>query len=346
MVFPAEASVHPDGHPFHAVVGGTEYLYFANGYPFTRVPATVEDYLDPGRYEAFTPLRSGSTAEKLDVERDQTGRPVWGWKRNAPALTPKTQQRLVRSGRLAAEDALLALRDVETGKPILGHNGSVYWNEFTRSWLMIISEEFGTSMLGEVWLAEAESPVGPWIYARKIVSHDAYSFYNPKQHPYFSWEGGRIVRFEGTYTMSFSGNSHPTPRYEYNQIMYEVDLGDPRLDLPRPVRGLPPWGDRIGFHALPRRRRGSIAVYREGDRLVLEPPATASQPIFHALPAEDSSPATRLLEEVEVNGRVEYRLVDRSDHAICRVWGHPLRVEIPLLEKGEPARVDPTTGRR
>jgi hypothetical protein len=27
----------------------------------------------------------------------------------------------------------------------------------------------------------------------------------------------------------FSGNKNPTPRYDYNQIMYRLELGDERL---------------------------------------------------------------------------------------------------------------------
>ena len=87
-------------------------------------------------------------------------------------------------------------------------------------------------MLGEIWYAEADSPVGPWVYATKIVTHDKYSFYNPKHHPMFDQEGGRLIFFEGTYTHTFSGNEHRTPRYDYNQIMYRLDLADERLALP------------------------------------------------------------------------------------------------------------------
>ena len=70
--------------------------------------------------------------------------------------------------------------------------------------------------------------LGPWVYALKVVTHDRYSFYNPKQHPMFDKEGGRFIFFEGTYTHTFSGNADATPRYDYNQIMYRLDLDDPR----------------------------------------------------------------------------------------------------------------------
>jgi hypothetical protein len=61
------------------------------------------------------------------------------------------------------------------------------------------------------------------------VTHNRYSFYNPKQHPFFDRQGGRLVYLEGTYTTSFSGNTDKTPRYDYNQVMYRLDLSDPRL---------------------------------------------------------------------------------------------------------------------
>ena len=48
----------------------------------------------------------------------------------------------------------------------------------------------------------------------------------------FDKEGGRTIFFEGTYTHTFSGNPDQTPRYDYNQIMYQLDLDDPRLALP------------------------------------------------------------------------------------------------------------------
>jgi len=86
-----------------------------------------------------------------------------------------------------------------------------------------------SSFLGEVWYAEADSPIGPWRRAVKIVTHERYSFYNPVHHDFLDQQGGRIIYFEGTYSHTFSGNPTPTPRYEYNQIMYRLDLSDRRL---------------------------------------------------------------------------------------------------------------------
>ena len=85
------------------------------------------------------------------------------------------------------------------------------------------------SYLGEIWYAEADSPLGPWGTAVKVLSHQNYSFYNPRVHQDLTPEGSPVLLFEGTYTQMFSGSPAKTPRYDYNQIMYRLDLDDPDL---------------------------------------------------------------------------------------------------------------------
>jgi hypothetical protein len=224
---------YPSGHPFRFRDQGVDYLYYANPYPLIRVPADPEQLKNPGAFEVFTCLKLGSTRAQQRLDRGPDGLLRYGWKRNTQVLPQEQQNQLISAGRIKPQEAILNLRDVETGKTVLGHGGSVYWNPYRGRWVMIAVESFGsTSFLGEVWYAEADTPLGPWVYARKIVTHEKYSFYNPKQHPMFNKEGGRIILFEGTYTTTFSGNSDPTPRYDYNQVMYRLDLSDRRLALP------------------------------------------------------------------------------------------------------------------
>ncbi len=130
------------------------------------------------------------------------------------------------------EEARFQLHDVETGKAVMAHRGSVYFNAFRQRWIMIAVQADGSSPLGEIWYSESDSLQGPWRHARKIATHDKYSFYNPKQHPQFDQQAGRFIFFEGTYTHTFSGNTEITPRYDYNQILYRLDLADERLKLP------------------------------------------------------------------------------------------------------------------
>jgi hypothetical protein len=227
------APVQPGGQPLKHKTDGTEYVYFATPYPLVRAKATPDGYKNLDQYEAFTCLKEGSTLDDPQLDRDADGKLKYSWKRNTPAVNASAQQKLVERGVLKDGEGLLALRDVATGKPVLTHGGSVFWYEYRKRFVMIFVEGFGKpSFLGEVWYAEADSVVGPWVHAVKIATHDRYDFYNPKQHPYFDKNGGKTIFFEGTYTNTFSGNPVKTPRYDYNQMMYQLDLDDPRLALP------------------------------------------------------------------------------------------------------------------
>lgn len=231
--------VTPQGHPFHTTIQGDDYLYFPTPYPNLRVRATLADLQDLTHYEAYTPLMPGSRYEGVNsrLERDGQGKPVWAWKRGASPLSSAQQDELIAAGKLTRDETPFALRDLDTGKSIEAHGGSVTWNAYRQRWVMIFVQAGGTSYLGEVWYAEAATPEGPWRTAKKILTHDRYTFYNPTQHPFFDQQGGRILYFEGTYTNQFTGTPEtpPTPRYEYNQIMYRLDLADRRLHSKTPT---------------------------------------------------------------------------------------------------------------
>ncbi len=233
--FDLDTPIQPNGHPFRVTDKGVECIYFS---PVTRVRADVASYKDPSKYEAFTALKEGSRKEKLEIDRDAQGKARFAWKKNTPALFPQDEARLIKEEKLKPEDALFHIQDVATGKPVAYHGASVSWNEYRKRFVMIMSEIFGTSLLGEVWYLEADTPLGPWVYARKIVTHDAYTFYNPRHHPMFDKDNGRVIYFDGTYTNWLTGHTNHTPRYDYNQIMYKLDLADPRLALPVPFYGL------------------------------------------------------------------------------------------------------------
>jgi hypothetical protein len=248
-----KAPAFPMGQAFRHTGGGREYVYFAHPYPLTRVPVT--GFADPKQYECCTCLKEGSRLDAPELDRDAAGRLRFAWRKNAPPVGPTEQAKLVSAGKMKPEESPFRLRDRDSGKPVTPHAGSVYWNDYRKRWVMIFAEHFGKTVLGEVWYAEADEPAGPWRYAVKVVTHDRMSFYNPKQHPMFDQDGGRLIYFEGTYTHDFSGNPETTPRYEYNQVMYRLDLADARLALPRLVPG-------AAFLALDRATSGAIPVPR------------------------------------------------------------------------------------
>ncbi len=234
---------HPrgGGSPLLHRDGATTYVYYASPLPLVRVEAHVDAVLDPSAYETFTCLEPGATLD-LDhprIER-RDGQPVWGWKRATASIRQQDEAELIKRGLLPAAAARLQLVDDETGAPVIAHVGTVAWNAYRQRFILIFQQLFGSSLAGEIWFAEAPDPTGPWTRARKIITHDDYSFYNPAHHPFLDADGGRRIYLQATYTREFSGTKVPTPRYDYNQIMYAVDLADPRLRLGRAASDLPP----------------------------------------------------------------------------------------------------------
>ncbi|MBX3415925.1 MAG: hypothetical protein KF708_24805 [Pirellulales bacterium] len=235
VAFALDGPVQPIGaHTFqHVDDSGVNHVYFAHPYAFQRVKADAASLADLAQYEAFTCLLPGSTLKEPRLDRAADGTLNYQWRHDAPALDRATEQRLIRQQQIKQDEARFVFRDVESGRDVVAHRGSTYWNEHRRRWVMIFGELGGTtSNLGEIWYAEADAPTGPWTEARQIVTHDKYSFYNPKHHPFFDEEGGRVIYFEGTYTQSFGAAPVQTPLYDYNQIMYRLDLANPRLKLP------------------------------------------------------------------------------------------------------------------
>jgi hypothetical protein len=116
------------------------------------------------------------------------------------------------------------------GKNVKPHSGSIAWNPWRQRWVTIFMEAFGKpSTFGELWYAEADAPTGPWGATIKVLSHDNYTFYNPRIHPEFTATNSPVLIFEGTYTQQFANKPNPTPRYDYSQILYRLDLDDPAL---------------------------------------------------------------------------------------------------------------------
>jgi hypothetical protein len=230
---------YPDsGHPVRINLDSQEYYYFATPFPLAvrmRVKAEWDDIIDANRYEVLTALE-GSEPHHRDggVNRLTPPSIAGSWVPFADLIGNDASAKTSVIEALKKEKQDAHLYDIESGKKVSPHGGTVYFNAYRQRWVAIFVQQFGeSSFLGEVWYAEADTPVGPWAYTRKIVTHNKYSFYNPKQHPYFDQAGGRVIFFEGTYSYSFSGSAeNATPRYDYNQIMYRLNLDDPRLALP------------------------------------------------------------------------------------------------------------------
>lgn len=204
----------------HAVLAEDGYYYFSSPLPHTRVRATLADLLDPAKYEALW----------FDPEKRE-----WKWQKEHPPTNQEAEQILLKQEKMKVEQARFDIRDAATNAPVLFHNASVQWNPWRKRWVLLgVQNGFKTkvpapSPLGEMWYAESDAPDGPWKKAVKVATHPRYSYYNPIHHSFLNKEGGRVIYFEGTYTLEFSGNPIAPARYDYNQLMYRLDLGDERL---------------------------------------------------------------------------------------------------------------------
>lgn len=223
----------PHGQPTRWGEGGREWLVFGDVCPNARVPARFESLTNAGSYEAWTCITQSADNSKATVRRGADSKPAFAWSAGASPLTASEEAKRVKAGEIAAMEAWFQPVDAATGKAVELHRGSVRWNAFRQRWVMIACQRGGSSYLGEIWYLEATQPTGPWRRAVKIVTHSNYSFYNPVQHDFFDESGGRLIYFEGTYTATFAKNPQPTPRYDYNQVLYRLDLSDSRLAAAR-----------------------------------------------------------------------------------------------------------------
>ena len=222
---------HPSTHPILFEEDGRRWLLSGSPTPNVRVSASLADVRNPDRYEAFT---CADPADPDSPLLDAVGAPVWRWQSALPPTDSATEHRWIEAGTLKPEHARFCPADANSPSDrVTLHSGTVRWNDRRGKWVLVAGQVGGTSHLGEVWYAEADAPTGPFPAAVKVATHDRQSFYNVCHHTFLDRDGGRFIHFEGTYTNSFSGNPRRTPRYEYNQVLYRLDLDAVELSVAR-----------------------------------------------------------------------------------------------------------------
>jgi hypothetical protein len=215
----------PNTNPIRYADSNHQWLLFNSPTPNVRVRARLQDVLNPAKYEAFTCAKSDGDRLEPDFGPDGTLR--WRWQTELPPYDAKLEQDWLKQGKLRPEQTRFHPVNVQDPtERVTLHSGSVRWNAFRRRWILIAGQSGGKpSRLGEVWYAEAKDPTGPFQKAIRIVTHDRMTFYNVCHHAILDEDDGRLIHFEGTYTNDFSGNPDKTARYNYNQVLYRLDLG-------------------------------------------------------------------------------------------------------------------------
>jgi len=206
---------HPYGHAQTVTQDGKEWIVFGNPFPNLRVPATWNAIQDPNQYEVLTPL---------EASQDRYER--WAWKKNLPRFSAIDESGWMDKEKGSERSHHFLPKNIEEKtERIIFHNGSFAWNEYRKKWIILGGRWLGKdSLLGEVWYTESDRLEGPYEDAVKVATHVKQSFYNVCHHPFWDQQQGRILFFEGTFTADFSGNPYKTPRYNYNQILYRLDL--------------------------------------------------------------------------------------------------------------------------
>ncbi len=224
---------------------------------YMRFPATLAAAREPFRnWELLSPLLPDGS-----IDRWPDGDERWDWRPMLDGESP---------GEIGGD----TLVDLVTSAEIEPHDGTVAWSPWRHRWQRIYTETGGTSLFGEMWYAEADTPYGPWMFTTKVATSTAQSSYRPFLHPELSGDGRKVL-FEATFSSRLT-TSTPTPRYDFNQLMYQVDLEDARMVLPTPVYEV---GDRlatladlretdpepvIAFYAPDRPLPDTLPVWRDG----------------------------------------------------------------------------------
>ena len=141
-LFPGQA------HPVRFREGATDYFYLGEVFPNVRVKADWQHYIDPASYEALTCVALAGPFGMTTLLRDAEGRVRYEWRRIAKPISGAEERKLIVAGRLKNEEAHFLPRDVDSGKPILMHRGSVRWNAYRQRWIMIAVQYGGSVVSG------------------------------------------------------------------------------------------------------------------------------------------------------------------------------------------------------
>ncbi len=205
--------------------------------PWEITEPDLKNFMNPASYINYTCLEQVSGAGEIQlggqsyrVRRNRAGRPVFSWVQGGLPCSPVVQKTLLQAGLLQNDENWLQLTEIGSGRKNSDFSGSISWNSFREQWIMITQGH-----TGEIWYAQADTFTGPWLYAKRVVEHDSYNFYNPVHHPWYDRDGGKTIFFEGTYTSFFTRDNYKSPRADYNQVMYRLQLDQPSLLLPKPV---------------------------------------------------------------------------------------------------------------
>ena len=212
-----------------ATFGNQKYFIGASAGGLVRVKATYADVTNINSYEAYTPLKpnttytdaalfQATTLTASDINKDGGGNVLWTWSNTVKPLGGTTLNTLIGNGWIPRANNPFNYEDRDSAGNYKNFNSiAMAYNPYRRAWTAIAQEYLGN----DVWYAEAQSPTGPWNYAKDITTHGRqdrnYTFYNMAQHPEFT-KDGQYLYYEGTYTMGYADGGLITDYFASNDL--------------------------------------------------------------------------------------------------------------------------------
>jgi hypothetical protein len=208
-------------------------------FPWEMAEASFHSLIDEAKHFYFSPLIATADSDgefmlegrAFRLDRNAHGKVRYSWRRGGIGIDAKIQAGLLKQNVLLPEQALFAPVDLDSGKRVTNFNGAITFNRYKKRWIAINQGNHP----GQLVYAEADTPTGPWAFARQITKFEDYNLYNPLWHPWFSKNNDKTVFFEGTYTNYFSASACRTPEADYNQVMFKLNLDLPELIMPIPI---------------------------------------------------------------------------------------------------------------
>lgn len=235
------ARPHKCTHPFPVDFNGKKQFFL---FPWEMTSTGLSKLMDEKQHLFYSPLIevAGERNHHSDdtfswenrnykIRRDKFGKAAYEWQPGSLAVSTKVQSELLKQKLLRPEEALFAPIELSSGKRVYNFNGSIAFNPWKGRWIMINQG----NKAGEIIYSEADTPTGPWSFARKVSWFKNYNLYNPVLHPWFFKDNGRVILFEGTYTNYFSASPGKSPEADYNQVMFRLDLSQSQLIMPIPI---------------------------------------------------------------------------------------------------------------
>jgi hypothetical protein len=225
------------------------HVYYANPFANNRVAAEFDAIVNVSAYETFTPCDTPACDKMSEWRwRPSTFDNPSGWH----GFGSSEERTALKKGLLKPDQARYQVRDVLTGKPMHGGlaRGSINWNSYRKKYILVSDKGMNggassESNYGELWYCESAALTGPWTDCVRAISHagTGSSCYNPLQLQFMDEAGGEAVYIACTFTSMWSsqqkkpkdkscefsdyggqGCSVAVPRYEYNNLVYKLNL--------------------------------------------------------------------------------------------------------------------------